>query len=493
MDPVQTNKLSIQNQNAMRKFHLFLVFCITLHSAFSQTVSENYPKTLWCPNDTFLLKFPGSQNVYTYKVSRTDKSSPGTDARPDGYAVIYYGNDSLVLKYHNKLPYAHIIFINFESPKGKTTLRFHFNDVASYFDKEYIQKNKNNIQFDIPESYELANIIWTLSPAGQKATDLYKQSDYYKKVFTYFSPFLHHPIFSNLSFPDSLYYQKYYEFRENSFAFNFKDPEPGSVVPTLLFNGPYYFVFGEDLADSTLFGKLKPMVEDFAATSEFRKFYYDNLSFYQKAIEREKELLPVRRMWQWLEEQFPAKKYQSYRVVFSPLIGGSHSTQRYSSPDSKGWFSENVMFICGADRYDSIKGLSEKQKEGLMSGIVFTEIDHNYVNPVSSQYKAAIDSAFADRKYWVKKGIASDGYGSTMSVFNEYMTHAAFCLYIKDSYEKSIADFVIEDRESLMVNRRGFIRFKEFDRELLRLYTTEKSIKTADLYPLILKWCKEQY
>jgi hypothetical protein len=138
-----------------------------IKTSYSQTVEETYPKTLWCPNDTFVLKFKDFARLIPFKVSSADTVGPGTDARLDEYAVIYYGSDSLRLNYHNKLPYAHIIWINLQSPKRKTVLRFHFNDVANYFSEDYMQKNNGNIQFDIPEQYELANIIWTLSPSGQ--------------------------------------------------------------------------------------------------------------------------------------------------------------------------------------------------------------------------------------------------------------------------------------------------------------------------------------
>jgi hypothetical protein len=474
----------------MRKIIFFVILLPVTSAVFAQPVEETYPKTYWCPNDSFMLKFSDYPTFFPYKVSRTNEKNQsldaGTDASPGLYVTIYYGTDSIRLTYHNKLPYAHVTYINFASPKGKTRLRFHFNDLTSYFPREYMDKNNGNVQFDIPEPYELANIIWTLSPSGQRAKDLYKEGEYYNKVIAHFKPYMNHPVFKALDFPDSLYANKYYEFRENSFPFNFSDANN-----KLLFNGPYYYAFGNELADSSLFGKLKPLVEDFSAKSGFREFYKSNLDFYNTQVDRQKELLPVKQMWRWLEEQFPKTTYQSYRVVFSPLIGGSHSTQRFYTYNKTKWFGENVMFICGTDRYYKMPDLSARQKEGLMSGVVFTEIDHNYVNPATDKYARLVDSIFSNREIWTRKGTGSDFYGSPVSVFNEYMTHAAFCLYILDSYDKPTADFVIDNRESLMVNRRNFIRFKEFDRELIRLKQEHKDLKLVDLYPYILNWCKQ--
>ncbi|QTE40178.1 DUF4932 domain-containing protein [Mucilaginibacter gossypii] len=470
-----------------------LITLLTFNAAFGQAVTETYPKTLFCPDDSIRLsfsKFPGKE---AYCVSGL-KTSPGTDATTGIYATFYYGKDSVKINYHNNLPYGHVVYIKLESPKGSSTLRLHFNEISNSFPKAYMAKNLNNIQFDIPEPYELANIIWTLSPTGQKATDLNKEGDYYKKVVTWFKPYMDHKLFKALSFPDSLYGSKYYEFRENSFAFNFQDTVHGSKNTKLLFNGPYYYVYGDELADSSLFGKLKPLVEDFAAKSNFRKFYQQNLPYYRQQLARQKTLLPVRQMWTWLENQFPKRKYQSYRIVSSPLIGGSHSTQRYATYDydENKLFTENAMFICGTDRYDREKELSEKQREGLMTGIVFTEIDHNYINPTTSVFAKQIDSIFSKRSVWAKTGNSSDFYGNPVSVFNEYMTHAAFCLYIADNYDKQVADYVIERREALMVERRNFIHFKEFDQELLRLHRQNRNLKTADLYPMIVSWCKTQ-
>ena len=475
----------------MTKFIIFLLFLITINYSFGQTVVETLPKTFWCPNDTFTLAYKNYSKFFPYKVSREDKESPGTDAALNEYATIYYGNDSIRLNYNNKLPYAHIIYINFASPKGKTTLRFHYNDVASYFPTPYMEKNLGNIQFDVPEIYELANIIWTLSPSGQNAKDLNKGGQYYQRVNSYFKQFLNHPIFNALNFADSMYAKEYYDFRENSFAFNFQKPTSTSNTK-LLFNGPYYFVYGDELADSSLFGKLKPLVEDFAMKTKFRKFYKDNTEFYQNQIKRQKELLPVKQMWTWLETEFPKTKYQSYRVVFSPLIGGSHSTQRYSTRFKSDWFSENVMFICNTDRVDEMSQTTEKQKEALMSGIVFTEIDHNYVNPVTNKYNKRIDSIFSNRTIWTNKGNSSDFYESTIGVFNEYMTWAVFCLYIADTYDEETTNLVIAERETRMIDKRNFIKFKEFDQALLKIRKEHKNLKVVDLYPFILDWCKQQ-
>jgi hypothetical protein len=86
------------------------------------------------------------------------------------------------------------------------------------------------------EVYELANIIRALSPSGKRAKDLHLEGEYFKRVTAYFKPYLNHPIFKQLDFSNSLAPHKYYDFRENSFAFNFSESKMNKT--DLLFNGP---------------------------------------------------------------------------------------------------------------------------------------------------------------------------------------------------------------------------------------------------------------
>ncbi len=190
-------------------------------------------------------------------------------------------------------------------------------------------------------------------------------------------------------------------------------------------------------------------------------------------------------MQSWLEAQFPGIHYDGQRVVFSPLINGAHSAQKLADQG----YRESLMFICDAKHYDRTK-YSESQIEGLYSGIVFTEIDHNFVNPTSDKSLSAINEAFGNREKWVRPGQA-DRYGSAYEVFNEYMTHAVHLLYIRDLYPRDVYELVRTRRVGLNGTQRGFYRFEAFLDKLQQLYEGEKSEQTvADLYPAILSWAQ---
>jgi hypothetical protein len=470
-----------------RKIFILLIIshALFLKHAPAQSIETTYPKTLWSENDSFRVKFSYLPYIIPFKISETDTADMGTDGATGLYATIFYGKDSIRLDYHN-FPYGQKHWIHLESPAGKTVYRLHFNPVWAEFSAEYIAKNNNNVQIEIPEAYELANIIWLLSPTGQRAGNLNKQGEYYQRVISYFHLYLNHPVFKNLDFPPDDY-EDYLDFRENSFCFSFRDKK-------LVYKGPYYYVTGNDPENfNSLFKKLLPLIQDFADKSDFVNFYRSNKTFYENEIYLEKKRMPVKKMWAWLEEKFPTIKYNSYKVVFSPLISATHSTQQFSSLTNNGnRFRETVMFVAGPDIMEKETALIEEQKIGLFSGIVFTEIDHNYINPVSMKYHARIDSIFSKREIWTTVGGDTKFYGTPMSVFNEYMTHAVFCLYVLDHFDPVTADFIIKRRESLMVEHRKYIRFKEFNQALIKLYQQNKDSDLLPIFPGILSWCSTQ-
>ena len=232
-------------------------------------------------------------------------------------------------------------------------------------------------------------------------------------------------------------------------------------------------------AGPELFGQQLAKAQDFANVSGFRQFYRDNLPFYQQQIELYRQKAPLQKMWTWLEERFPAR-HDCYKVVFSPLLGGSHETCCFAR---KG-FSETIMFVSGPGESAET---SNRGEDGLLSRIVFTEIDHNYVNAITAQYIEQVNKALADLDKWGR----DTGYGSPEMTFNEYMTWAVFILYAYDTYETQYFEAIKQHVIRQMIEGRGFIRFGEFTGELLRLYrgrTPGQSI--PDLYPAILDWAR---
>ena len=122
---------------------------------------------------------------------------------------------------------------------------------------------------------------------------------------------------------------------------------------------------------------------------------------------------------------------------------------------------------------------SKKQLEGLAGRMVFTEIDHNYVNPLSDKYKKEIETFIGDLEAW--NNMKYRDYSNALSTFNEYVTFALYSLYVIDNYNEEDATLIISRCEERM-NKRGFIRFTEFNQGLIKFYSVNNGVNGKEIY-----------
>lgn len=440
---------------------LFLGFWI-IQGSFAQNLEREmvYPDTLRSTNDSVFINSPKWDKELRLKISKEDTINWGTYGFKGVYFEIWTDMDTLKIPHVNH-PNEQHIKIPIVSSNDTTLMIVRFQAINSNFDDGYVEKNKGKISFEIPEVYELANIILYLSECSKKTNNYTENTAYVKNLKRHFEPFKDHKLIQILntkcSNPD--FWNTYYGFRENSITYKFD----GGF---LSYNTPYKHVFWDSSRiRGGQFRNMLYLVQDFTEQSNFRSFFNSNQEYYQKLRERESELLPINQMWDWIEKEFP-QRMDSYKIIFSPLIGGSHSTQRFQ----KGYFEdpefeECVMFINSSESIDSKTEYTQELKEGLMSGVVFTEIDHNYVNPTSDLHIDQIKSIFQDKDFWSTKD-AQQNYSSEYAIFNEYMTHSLFCLYIKEIYGTEVANDIIKDRVGHM-NWRGYPKFEAFNTLLL--------------------------
>jgi hypothetical protein len=345
--------------------------------------------------------------------------------------------------------------------------------INTQYTQEYVKENQGKVVVEIPEVYELANIAITITDYGlNNPYRVNKQGKYYKKVLDKFLPFKNHPLISKIEFSDEKIFT-YLAYRENSACYEFRNDSivSSGIYPRIRHPNP----FKEHIE----------LIEDFARKSQFREFYLDNQAFYQEQIRKYKKKVPIRKMWSWLERNFP-ERYNCYKIVFSPLIGATHSTQSFKDEGKN--FKEIVMFISGPK--DRRKKYPAKVDEGITSRVVFTEIDHNYVNPVTDQYLARINKILSDVKKWNKQ--SSSGYPIPFLTFNEYMTWAVFILYAYDNYSGEDFETLRQMVVKQMTDSRKFALFEQFSDRLLELYLVRKEGETvADLYPRVLEWAEK--
>ena len=355
------------------------------------------------------------------------------------------------------------------------------------FSKKYIAAHHGKTTIEIAEVSELVNVIMALHRDAEAEDNMIDTSTpYYEAVKTYFAPFRQHAVFDtihrhisgiryiedqDINVFSNESYGYYYALKMNAcaYAFDKKGRIKNNGVVREMAQGWYFF---DPMKDVALF-------EDFARKSNFRQFYEDHSAYYSDLRSIYVQLNPIGEMQAWLDKKFKFS-YGAYAIHFSPLIGGAHSTQHFTSGD----FSQTFMFICRAELDSS---LSLTMNELLESRIVFTEIDHNYVNLVSDQYLADIEHAFSNREFWAKGEIA-DGYNSAYMVFNEYMTWAVYSLYVHDHFSVEEREAFLPRMESQMQLGRGYTHFKAFNQELLQFYIDNPEAPVTDWYNHMLAW-----
>ncbi len=343
------------------------------------------------------------------------------------------------------------------------------------FSADYMVANNGKWSVEVPEVQELVHIIFAITDKGLADLDLVDhETDYYQRVMVHFMPFKNENIVQILGRKlKGSGNGAYARIKMDACGFYFSDNKivKDSIYPQLNWDSKNYLE------------KYIPEIEAFAKKTHFKTFFQENRPYYDSLLVLAKQQLHIDKQWAWLEKRFP-NRYNHYRITFSPLVNGSHSTNRFEKRD----FKQTVMFICAPFQNAQ---LSSKIVEGLMTKIVFTEIDHNYVNPITDKYRKEIDAIFNNRSKWASSDNAKS-YGSPYSVFNEYMTYAVFSLYASEIFNENDFKQLMQRTENQMVKNRGFDKFIEFNQQMLTLYKSQSPQTIEALYPLILDWCKHQ-
>ena len=339
---------------------------------------------------------------------------------------------------------------------------------SAHFDAAYAQQHRGTVRVEIPEVYELANVALALSEYGRSQPQAVRRGTaYYERVMAYFEPYAKHPFIAAVDIKPGDF-GAFYGFRENAVRYRF---DGGKIVPAAEY--PDAWRFWPDR-----FTPLLDLAQDFAEASKFQAFYANEHGHYAALIADYQSTVPIREMWTWLEARFPAR-YDAYRVIISPLTGGSHSTVCCADDD----FEETIMFVPAPA--PAKEGESGASREARMARMVFTEIDHNYVNPVTWSHAFGVYRSVRPLSAWN----AQENYSDPLSTFNEYMTWGVFLLYARDTYEEDVFKQAFERETRFMEESRRFVRFTDFSNTLLKLYPSGGEARPIEsLYPGALDW-----
>lgn len=340
------------------------------------------------------------------------------------------------------------------------------------FNEKYKAAHSGKTHVEIPEVYELVNVIFALTEYG-KTNAIYKNTDYYKAVISHFAPYGREKavqvVDSLLKLSPSFFYL---HLKMDSYAYLFQG---GRIV-----NGGIYDRIAP--GDKNELEPYLPLLEEFAGKSKFRDFYSKHTSYYESLIADYKQSINIADMKSWLSKQFPATHYDAIKVIFSPLVGWNQSAN---------FFNDNGF--AEAQAHVNFPFVEKKELPDVTRGsrmlIAFTEINHAYLNPEAEKHQSAVANAFGDLSKWTTAGKPAAGYDTPLLCFEEYMNYGLVTLYYSDTFDQRTFNALNERTENTMEASRGFKKFKAFNQELLRLYKTRTPGQTvADLYPAMLAW-----
>ncbi len=419
------------------------------------------------------------ENVW--EMTATPENNPddtGTEVGEDGLScAIITDLDSItfLVKQGGKYPFRIIL-----NEKDTVWGRFIGRYPKAHFTEGYKKENDGKTLIEIPKFYELVNILMAITPTGVKDSGMINHDiDYFNQVQAYFKPFKSHKA---VALMDSLLKKgMYFDIKMDAYAYDFNKQE--IVEKKQAYNRIGW-------SNKNTITDYVSVFEDFAKTANFSVFYTKNKPFYLGLVRAYQDSLGVPEMQKWLNLNFPTMRYNCFKIIFSPLVDADQSTTEFDNDD----FKEGQPHVNFPFYWHSKKSkISEKAVNIKRGNIVFTELNHLFENAEfdKGENGRLFGSIPFNLSLWADKNKAAGSYGNPRSCVEEYMNWALVSLRYVDFAPKKDLEILLTGNDDYM-NRRGFTKFKAFNRFLVDAYTKrQKGQVVADLYPSIINWFKE--
>lgn len=349
---------------------------------------------------------------------------------------------------------------------------------AAVFPADYRTAYSGMIVPVIPEVYELVNVAIALTPFAREDRWLvYKDTEYYARVMVHFADWLDHPFVLALDQELRANRNRYARLKMNGYAFVYD--EGGEVVRSPIYDRTGFAGERENV--------LLPFLGDmraFSRDTRFRDFYASEQSTFDEQVRFYVEDIDLGAMNAWLGRHFPdVAPYDSVKIVFSPLVGGSQSVTWFED----GGFRELQPHINFP--YRTLDGISHAGNTIYRGNIAFTELNHGYINPTTDGHADRVAEALIDRSFWVDEQKVGS-YSFPVGVFGEYMNWGLVALYYLDHAPATDHDTLMARLDRFMGSEgRGFLQFPAFREFLVDAYANRAAGETiADLYPAIIPW-----
>jgi hypothetical protein len=348
----------------------------------------------------------------------------------------------------------------------------------AHYSEEYKKSHSGKTSVEIPAFYELINIVFALTAEGRKDNGLImKNTPYYTDVMQWFDKFSDEPVVKSIN-AELSESDAYSALKMDAYSFGI---EGKKVVKS-----PVYDRIG--FSNSNNLQHQVAGLQDFLIKSNFPEFFAKHQPYYNELIVTYRDSIGVPEMQKWLNTNFPTTRYESFKIIFSPLVAGNQSATWFNYDG----FKEAQAHVNFPFRNRKVPHILSNEAQLVAAGsILFTELNHAFINPESEkpEYVTRIQKAFTDLSVWNDPDKPAKYYESPSESFNEYMNWALVCLRYADYAPKSEQQRLISDTEKMLVEMRGFRKFAAFDQFLVPLYKNRKKGQVlAGLYPQIVAW-----
>jgi hypothetical protein len=373
---------------------------------------------------------------------------------------------------------SHDFDVIFGGVAHQTRIEGRLHRPAAVFTDEYIAKYTGKITPVIPEVYELVNVAIALTRVAREDRWLvYKQSEYYERVMDRFGDHRDHPFVVSLNEQLEQSRNRYNPLKMNGYAFEYD--EQGEIQRSPIYDRTGFTGTAENA--------LIPFFEEmraFSRDSSFRDFFESERPTYDEQTRFYTDDIDLNEMKTWLGRQFSAvDPYDTVKIVFSPLVGGSQSVTWIQQGDFRE-LQPHVNFP-----YRRLKDADPTSDLIYRGNIVFTELNHGYINPTANGYIDEIADAVTDLSFWTTEQ-TQGFYGSPLATFNEYMNWGLVALRYLDYAPQKDHEQLLNRLDNFMAaDGRGFLQFPAFSAFLVETYANRGEGETiADLYPEIVQW-----
>lgn len=324
------------------------------------------------------------------------------------------------------------------------------------------------VRVEYPESYELANIILSLTDYGKEDKfEVRKDFEYYNKIQEYFKWVNDHALLDTVNYSRERW-EEFLSFRTDSYAFEFNSKNQ----LTRAFD--YFTNSGLQPFDDYL-----DLINDFIRKSNFRTFFKQNRFYYDTIIEKYRKTQYINQMLEFLTNEFGTQhpSENKYHIVLSALVYRMNCHRNLNSREAADFPTVPDYILV-----DSIQPTKEDIARSAHN--LFTEMNHGYINPIIENYRIILSDNF-DANLWDDES----GYDQN-GIFNEYMTWAVYDVFLQQYFPELATELGLN--WSFQNESRGFKYAYVFTQQLLNLYKDKHERETLkDLYPKILKWTSE--